>query len=234
MSNSRGRTAIALAALLLTAAPASLAFAQGAGGEPVPPQGEAVPPAQPGGGVQPAPDGGAVQPAPDGGAMPPMPNAQGAPGMSPADPGAAAPGAATPQMMPANPQAANPVESQAPVQEGGYEMAVPDNYVAEPQMNMAPQVQIGIDNNYPTVAIADYVFGCMASNGQTRSALNACSCSIDVISSIMPYDQYIEAETTLGVRQVGGEKAEIFRTQDVAENLLNLRRAQAEAEIRCF
>lgn len=233
MSNNRGRAGIVLAALLLAAAPASLAFAQGAGGEPAPPQGEAVQPAQPGVGVQPAPGGGVVQPAPRGGAMPPMPNAQGAPGMSPADPGAAVPGATTPQ-MPANPQAVSPAQPASPAQEGDYQMAVPDNYVAEPQINMSPQVQVGVDNNYPTVAVADYVFGCMASNGQSRSALNACSCSIDVISSIMPYDQYVEAETTLGVRQVGGEKAEIFRTQDVAENLLNLRRAQAEAEIRCF
>jgi hypothetical protein len=39
-------------------------------------------------------------------------------------------------------------------------------------------------NPYPTIIIADYVFGCMASNGQTRQALERCSCSIDVISSI--------------------------------------------------
>ncbi len=170
-------------------------------------------------------------PPPGGGALPPIPDA------SPAAPGAAtpgAPGAETPGIVPADPQTADPAAPVAPAQDGGYEMAVPDNYVAEPQINMTPQVQSTVDNNYPTVAIADYVFGCMASNGQTRSALSACSCSIDVIASIMPYEQYIDAETTLGVRQVGGEKAEIFRTQDLTENLLNLRRAQAEAEIRCF
>ena len=38
-------------------------------------------------------------------------------------------------------------------------------------------------NDYPTVARADYVFGCMASNGQTRDALEKCSCSVDVIAS---------------------------------------------------
>lgn len=89
-------------------------------------------------------------------------------------------------------------------------------------------------NDYPTVAIADYVFGCMATNGQTRRALEQCSCSIDVIASIIPYDHYVEAETTMSVRQVGGEKAEIFRAAPLRANLTELRRAQAEAEIRCF
>lgn len=90
-------------------------------------------------------------------------------------------------------------------------------------------------NDYPTVAISDYVFGCMATNGQTRQALEQCSCSVDVIASIMPYDDYVQAETTMSVRQIGGEKAAIFRSSaHVKDILTQLRRAQAEAEIRCF
>ena len=41
-------------------------------------------------------------------------------------------------------------------------------------------------NDYPTEARADYVFGCMAANGQSRQALRQCSCSIDEIASILP------------------------------------------------
>ncbi len=89
--------------------------------------------------------------------------------------------------------------------------------------------------DYPTAALADYVFGCMASNGQTREALERCSCSIDVISSILTYERYVEAETIMRMRQVGGEKTVIFRTGPrVKETVSDLRRAQAEAEIRCF
>ena len=33
-------------------------------------------------------------------------------------------------------------------------------------------------NDYPTEARADYVFACMASNGQSREVLRRCSCSI--------------------------------------------------------
>ncbi len=90
-------------------------------------------------------------------------------------------------------------------------------------------------NDYPTAARADYVFGCMASNGQTQEMLNRCSCSIDVIASLLPYDRYVQAETVVRMRQVGGEKTVMFRDTAIAkETLADLRRAQAEAEIRCF
>ena len=90
-------------------------------------------------------------------------------------------------------------------------------------------------NDYPTEARADYVFGCMAANGQSREALTRCSCSIDVIASILPYDDYISAETVLSMRQTSGERMAIFRTAAQAKGAVSeLRRAQAEAEIRCF
>lgn len=90
-------------------------------------------------------------------------------------------------------------------------------------------------NDFPTVARADYVFGCMAANGNTRDVLEKCSCSIDMIASIIPYDKYVEAETVLSLRLVGGERMSIFRTSQVAKVLeADLRRAQAEAEILCF
>ena len=40
-------------------------------------------------------------------------------------------------------------------------------------------------HDYPTEAIGDYLFACMAANGQTQDALKKCACSIDVISSII-------------------------------------------------
>jgi hypothetical protein len=91
------------------------------------------------------------------------------------------------------------------------------------------------DNDYPTVAIADYVFGCMGANGQTRQALEKCSCSIDLIASILPYDRYVKAETVLQMRRLAGEKGSLFRTEaHMTESVAELRRAQAESEMRCF
>lgn len=90
-------------------------------------------------------------------------------------------------------------------------------------------------NEYPTVARADYVFGCMATNGQTREMLVKCACSIDEIASILSYEKYVEAETVLSMRRVGGERVALFKNSAAAENLVvDLRRAQAEAELVCF
>jgi hypothetical protein len=92
-------------------------------------------------------------------------------------------------------------------------------------------------HNYPTTALADYVFGCMASNGQNPETLEKCACSIDVIASIIPYDEYVEGETVLRMRQVrgGGEKMALFRDTAMAKDAIDrLRRAQIEAELRCF
>ena len=90
-------------------------------------------------------------------------------------------------------------------------------------------------NDYPTSARADYVFGCMAVNGQTRDALDRCSCSIDQIATILSYDDYVEAETVLRMRQAGGEQGALFRgTPAIRDIAANLRRAQAEAEMLRF
>ncbi|WP_339762145.1 hypothetical protein [uncultured Sulfitobacter sp.] len=90
-------------------------------------------------------------------------------------------------------------------------------------------------NDYPTAARADYVFACMVTNGQTREMLDRCACSIDEIASILPYAQYLQAETVLSMRRVGGERMAIFQSASMAEHLVaDMRRAQAEAEIVCF
>ena len=90
-------------------------------------------------------------------------------------------------------------------------------------------------NDYPTAARADYVFACMKSNGDTRTALEKCSCSIDIIASILPYDRYVEAETFLSLSQVPGRFGTMFQSPEQARAAINdLRRAQAEGEVRCF
>ena len=91
------------------------------------------------------------------------------------------------------------------------------------------------NNDYPTSARADYVFGCMKVNGETRQALEQCSCSIDVIASILPYDRYVTAETVLSMAQVPGVLGSQFRATEAAKVAVDdLRRAQAEAQVRCF
>lgn len=89
-------------------------------------------------------------------------------------------------------------------------------------------------NDYPTVARADYVFACMAVNGQTRDVLEKCSCSVDQIANLLPFSEYEEAETLLSVGLKGGENVAWTKIPQMQEKIKNLRRAQVEGELRCF
>ncbi|MET0408471.1 MAG: hypothetical protein ABW006_08895 [Hyphomicrobium sp.] len=89
-------------------------------------------------------------------------------------------------------------------------------------------------NDYPTVARADYVYACMAVNGQTRAILEKCSCSIDEIANLLPYAQYEEAETLISVGLRGGENVAWTHSPEFQEKVKNMRRAQVEGELRCF
>lgn len=91
------------------------------------------------------------------------------------------------------------------------------------------------ENDFPTAARADYVFACMASNGQTQEMLYKCSCSIDAIAELMRYDQYVQAETIIRMRAVPGEKTAAIRDTPWTQEVIDLmRRSQAEAELKCF
>lgn len=91
--------------------------------------------------------------------------------------------------------------------------------------------------DYPTEELADYVFGCMAANGQTQTALQACSCSIDTIAAKLPFADYEKAETVMRMQQMpgGDDRAVIFRTQPLMLAMVDkLKAAQVEAEQKCF
>lgn len=96
-------------------------------------------------------------------------------------------------------------------------------------------VQAAELNDYPTSARVDYVFGCMKANGETQDTLRRCSCSVDIIASLLPYERYVTAETVLSMIRVPGNLGGEFRSTDIARTAVeDLRRAQAEAEVRCF
>ena len=100
---------------------------------------------------------------------------------------------------------------------------------------VAPRAGAEDLNDYPTSARAEYVFGCMKANGETQEILQKCSCSVDVIASLIPYDRYVTTETILSMSQVTGPVGSEFRSTEPAKLALQeFRRAQAEAEVRCF
>jgi hypothetical protein len=92
------------------------------------------------------------------------------------------------------------------------------------------------ENDYPTATRADYVIACMAANGNTREALLKCSCAIDTIAELMPYSRYEQAETALSLQAGGGVggRVGLFRDPPQIKAVIEeLRRAQAEANLRC-
>ncbi len=90
-------------------------------------------------------------------------------------------------------------------------------------------------HDYPTAARADYVIGCLAANGFKRELLEKCACSIDTIADQLSYDDYDKASTILSMQQAGvGPRGAIFRDTPLArDETEKLRRAQAEANLRC-
>jgi hypothetical protein len=110
-----------------------------------------------------------------------------------------------------------------------------------PALGAAALAAIAVDAHaapadYPTETLADYVFACMATNGQSQEALRRCSCSIDAIAEKLPYEEYLKAETVLSLQQAqGGERMVMFRAAPWAQAMVDkLRQAQVEAELRCF
>jgi hypothetical protein len=98
-----------------------------------------------------------------------------------------------------------------------------------------PAASVELENDYPTEARADYIFGCMAANGQSRESLSRCSCSLDALASLLTYDKYVQASTVLSLRQGIGQRTTAFKSTKVFDDqVAELRRAQAEAEIRCY
>ena len=89
-------------------------------------------------------------------------------------------------------------------------------------------------NDYPTVSRADYVYACMLVNGQTRDNLEKCACSIDQIAALISFNEYEEAETIMSVQLRGDQNTAALHHPAMQEKIKNLKRAQVEAELRCF
>lgn len=89
---------------------------------------------------------------------------------------------------------------------------------------------------YPTETLVDYVIGCMAANGQTPEMLKKCSCSIDFIASVIPFEEYEHIETLLQLRQMPGVgRNAVYKNSTWSDKAVaKLREVQAESTLRCF
>ena len=89
--------------------------------------------------------------------------------------------------------------------------------------------------DYPTATLADYVFACMAANGQRYDILQKCSCSIDYIAQRLPYEDYVRVEAIMQAQQDIGQRGVFYRdAQWAKDNVDRLKKIQAESTIACF
>ena len=87
----------------------------------------------------------------------------------------------------------------------------------------------------PTNEKVEYVFACMQGNEDSQAYIVKCSCSIDYIDEQMTYEEYVEAETIMSLRQIYGEKSLLFKnTPNAIEIYSNIQNILAEAEMECF
>ena len=89
--------------------------------------------------------------------------------------------------------------------------------------------------NIPTNEKVEYVFACMQGNEDSQAYIVKCSCSIDYIDEQMTYEEYVQAETIMSLRQIYGEKSLLFKnTPNAMEITSNMQNLLAEAEMECF
>ena len=89
--------------------------------------------------------------------------------------------------------------------------------------------------NIPTNEKVEYVFACMQGNEDSQAYIVKCSCSIDYIDEQMTYEDYVQAETIMSLRQIYGEKSLLFKnTPNAIKIYSNMQNILAEAEMECF
>ena len=87
----------------------------------------------------------------------------------------------------------------------------------------------------PTSEKVEYVFACVQGNENSQAYIQKCSCSIDYIDERMTYEEYVNAETIMSLRQIYCEKSLMFRnTPNAMEIYTNMQNLLAEAEMECF
>jgi hypothetical protein len=91
-------------------------------------------------------------------------------------------------------------------------------------------------NDFPTLDRVDQVLTCMRQHGgQTLDNLYACSCAVDAIAAVLPYDDFVEATTFKGFKAMPGDGGGMFRDSARGVKLVErLEEAQKNAERACF
>lgn len=92
-------------------------------------------------------------------------------------------------------------------------------------------------NDFPTLDRVRFVQECMAlKNSAKLETLYACSCTLDKMAEEMNYDQFVEADSYVRLRNMRGERGGLFRDSDDHARTVrkNFHDVKTRAEASCF
>ena len=92
-------------------------------------------------------------------------------------------------------------------------------------------------NDFPTLERVRFVQECMAlENSAKYEILYACSCTLDKIAQEMSFDEFVEADSYMRLRNMRGERGGLFRDSDDRARTVrkNLQDIKTRAEASCF
>jgi hypothetical protein len=91
-------------------------------------------------------------------------------------------------------------------------------------------------NDFPTVDRALFIEECMAlKNHRNYETLYGCACTLDKIAEKYSYDEYVEADSYMRMRNMRGERGGLFRGSDQARKIRKqFTEIKTRAEAACF
>ncbi len=87
--------------------------------------------------------------------------------------------------------------------------------------------------DYPTQGRVEYVLTCMDDNGHDFANVYKCSCVIDKIAAVVPYDEFVDESTFAKYAALGGEGGAEFRTDTARHQTKTFKTLEAEAYRAC-
>lgn len=86
---------------------------------------------------------------------------------------------------------------------------------------------------YPTQGRVEYVLTCLDENGHEFANVYKCSCVIDKIAAVLPYDEFVDQQTFARYATLGGQGGAEFRVDHARQESKAFRTLTSSAYRAC-
>ena len=87
--------------------------------------------------------------------------------------------------------------------------------------------------DYPTQGRVEYVLTCLDENGHDFANVYKCSCVIDKIAAVLPYDEFVGEQTFARYATLGGQGGAEFRVDHAKDESKSFRTLKTNAYRAC-